>query len=515
MAGVRRKMRNRVVESERMWLWSIVIMGGMLRLYGLGFQSLWLDEGLQYYVAVNNSIVELFAQIRSFHPPLSFLINHLFLRIQESEVFLRLPSALFGIASLPVFYILARDLTAKHVALTSTLILAFSPFHVWYSQEGRMYAQVLFFSLLSSVVLLRALRHGGIKWWAVYVVVSTAGMYTQIFMLLALLAQVFWVLLYQRDRLVVHLANGAVIFTLFLPWVIFLPWVQRFFENLIAQPGGVGAAAGSRIAFRAGFSWESIPYTFFAYASGFSWGPTVAELHENRSFAFLVQFAPEVLFAAAVVGMALLTGVSALYKLSGARLANFSVIGLSIPIFGSMLYALAPRATYNVRYSMVAFPYFCIIVGAGLTHVFLNYKSAGVILSLGIVALFSMSLVNYFSDSRYAKEDIRSAVAFWRAQSRAEPLLSYQSYPVVSVYLRNSEKERHSALSRNVVSDINLFLSNTQTPFVYVLLARDWRKIKESAIREVYDIQYERSYPGVKMLKISNPQSAREAAGSL
>ena len=129
-------------------------LGGFLRLYRLDFQSLWVDEGLQYFVANNNGLGEIFSQARSFHPPLSFLINHVFLQIGESDFFFRLPSAIFGIATLPVFYILARELTSSRVALVSTFVLAVSPFHIWYSQEGRMYAQLLFFSVLSSVVLL-------------------------------------------------------------------------------------------------------------------------------------------------------------------------------------------------------------------------------------------------------------------------------------------------------------------------------------------------------------------------
>src|SRR5215813_9110003 len=82
-----------VPESKATWLWLIITVGGILRLYSLGFQSLWYDEGIQYYVATQNSISELFHQTLSFHPPLSFMINHLFLLIGESDFFLRLPSA--------------------------------------------------------------------------------------------------------------------------------------------------------------------------------------------------------------------------------------------------------------------------------------------------------------------------------------------------------------------------------------------------------------------------------------
>jgi uncharacterized membrane protein len=483
-------------------MWFIVIVGGILRLYRLDFQSLWLDEGLQYYVAINNSIGDAFRPIRSFHPPLSFLINHAFFQIGDSEFFLRLPSALFGIASLPVLYILTTELTSRRVALFSTIVLAISPFHIWYSQEGRMYSQMLFLSLFSSVLLLYAMKRGGARWWVYYVLVSAAGMFTHVFMALALLTQFLWVLLYHRDRLIAHMASGAVVFVLFLPWMLLLPWIHRFLDRVSEHGLGGGAPVGSQAAFRAGFLWESIPYTFFAYSSGFSIGPTVAELHENRSLAFILQFAPEICLVAVVFGALLLVGFCALYKLFGVRPAIFCLLGLSLPIFGALLYALAPRATYNVRYTVVGFPYFCIFLGAGLAYMFQKYRPAGVALSLSILAISSMSLANHFFNPRYAKEDIRAAVAFWRSDSKIEPLLSYRSRQVLSAYLRESEKQRHSPIFDDVVSEINLFFSKTEAPSIYILLARDWRQLKEMAIRSAYRIENEQSYPGVKILRV-------------
>jgi 4-amino-4-deoxy-L-arabinose transferase-like glycosyltransferase len=509
-------MRGRVLESERVWLWSIVIVGAFLRLYRLDYQSLWLDEGLQYYVATNNGISEiLFSQIRSFHPPLSFLINHALLQIGESEFFLRLPSALFGIVTLPVFYILARELTSGRVALLSTLLLAVSPFHIWYSQEGRMYSEVLFFSLLSSVLLLEAVKRREARWWVYYALVSAVGMYTQVFMVLALLAQFFWVLLYHRDRLIAHTASGVTIFVLFLPWIIFLPWVRRFLDRVSGHGLGAGAPVGSQAAFRAGFSWESIPYTFFSYSSGFSIGPTVAELHENRSLGFILQFVPEILLVTVIFGPLLLLGVPAVYKLFGAKFISFCLLGFSIPIFAALLYALVPRATYNVRYTVVGFPHFCIFLGTGLTYIFQKSRPVGVAFLLGILAISSASLANHYFNPRYAKEDIRSAVVFWRSVSRAEPLLSYQSYPVVSVYLREAEKERHSLVTGDVVSKVNLFFSKTEAPSIYILLARDWRNLQENSIRDAFSVDLEKSFQGVKILKISNSRKAHDSAGVL
>jgi uncharacterized membrane protein len=497
-------MRDRVLNAESIWLWSVLTLGGVLRFYRLDFQSLWYDEGLQYYVVSNNSLGELLSQTRSFHPPLSFLTNYAFLLFGQSEFFLRLPSALFGFASLPVFYILTQELTSKRVALVSTFVLAVSPFHVWYSQDGRMYSQLLFFSLLSSVLLLESIRRSELRWWAYYVLVSAAGIYTHIFMLLILVAQFIWVIVHQRRRAMAHATSGATVFILFLPWIILLPWVQGFFRSIAEHGLGSGAKPAAAVAFRAGFSWESIPYTFFAYSSGFSLGPTVAELHENRSLGFILQFAPEVFFVSVIFGPLIIVGIYALYREFGAQTASFCLLSIFIPILGTLLYSLAPWAAYNVRYTIVAFPCFCIFVGAGLTLLSEKRQLLGATFTLGVALVIGTSLANHFFNPRYHKEDVRSAVAFWRSESNAVPILSYQSYPVVFAYLYDSERERHVGLGRDVVSNMKAFFSKSEVPAVYVLLSRDWKGLKENALKRAYPIELEKTFPGVKLLKISN-----------
>jgi hypothetical protein len=177
-------------------------------------------------------------------------------------------------------------------------------------------------------------------------------------------------------------------------------------------------------------------------------------------------------------------------------------LALGLPILATLLYALAAWGTYNVRYTVVGFPYFCIFLGTGLTYLLQKYKPAGVALFLVIVIVSSISLGNYFFNPRYAKEDVRSAVAFWRTDATVGPLLSFRSYPVVSVYLRKSEKERHSSLGGDTTGDISLLFSKTQAPAIYILLARDWRQLKEKAIRSAYRVENEQSYPGVKILRV-------------
>jgi len=498
------------VKREDILLWLIVILAVMVRLYRLDFQSLWYDEGLQYVVSTTNSPRGMLGKISSFHPPLSFLINHYFLQIGSSDFFLRLPSALFGIGSLPLCYILAKQLTSKRVAVFTIFVLAISPLHIWYSQEGRMYSQLIFLMLLSSVVLLKALQPLKLRWWALYVLVVTAGMYTHVFMALAVIVQVLWVLMYQRRHLLTVSAIVAAVAILFLPWVLLLPWVNWFIHSISA--GSIGAA--SSWGGRAGFSWGALPYTFFVYSAGFSIGPTVAELHADRSLGFILQFLPVVLLVGAIFGTVLATGIFAMYKHFEMKSLVLCLLGLGVPLLAVLAYSLTAKGTFNVRYTLVAFPYFCIFMGTGLDFLSRNSKLAGTVAVLGVLGISFASIHNHFTNPRYAKEDVRSAVKFWKVISEDEPLISFRGKHTTNRYLDKSDRRRHFPIgSKSVVSAINRIMSEHSISSAYVLLSRDWNQRREKAIRNAFTIESEKAFPGVKVFRIVRYQ--REKSVSL
>jgi uncharacterized membrane protein len=496
--------RASVFKSEGFWLALIFGVGASLRLYGLEFQSLWQDEGLQYYVATQNSIGELLQQTRSFHPPLSFIVNHLFLLLGDSDFLLRLPSALCGIASLPMLYILARDLTSKQAAVFAVFVLALSPFHIWYSQEGRMYSQLLFLSLLSSALLLQALRRGEVSWWIYYVLVSAAGMYTHVFMALALAAQFLWVALYYRRHLLAIIAGGFAVALLFLPWALLLPWVTGFVHNVSAHGLVLGLASDGR----AGFTWATVPYTLFVYAAGFSLGPSVAELHADKSLQFILSFMPSIMVVMSVSVVLLGIGIWAINKCFGARATMFCLLGLFVPLVGTALYSLTPHATFNVRYTVTAFPYFCLLVGTAVASLAHANKTFGALAMVVLIGISAASLYNHFTNPRYAKEDVRSAVAFWQQAGDKEPLLAMDSIYPAQRYVGAPEAKRFFLVGgEDIVPRIEQVLLSQNTSSAYVVLARDWDKGRETAIRNAFVSTQERAYPGVKIFRISRPRT--------
>ena len=404
--------------NEKNWLWLILGVGVLVRLYRLDSQSLWADEGLQYFIASAESFNEVFGRLfRTFHPPLSYLIHHVFLQINDTAFFLRLPSALFGVASMPLVYVLARHLVSRPAAVLTLVVFSVSPFHTWYSQDGRMYAQLLFLSLLSTYCLLRALEKDKSHWWGAYILAVVAGMYTHVFMGLAVSAQGLWILLCHRRRLWAYCILGGVVTILCLPLVF--QWGGLFFTSAEKTLAGVEVPFEKR----GGFSWLALPYTFFVYSAGFSLGPSVAELHEERSVQYLVQFLPIIVLVGSIYGVLLVLGVVALRRQIGTESLALCLLGLVAPLLGVTILSLMTRFPFNPRYTIVAFPYFCLLAGGALAFLWQKNRWAGIVTLCAVLGVSTASLANLFFNPYYAKEDVRSAVALWRTLSKHELLI--------------------------------------------------------------------------------------------
>ena len=130
----------------------LTLAGGCLRLFHLGTKSLWLDEGAT--VTLARMAWPHFAQLwwygeASFQGAF-FLLMRGWMHLGQSEAWVRLPAAIFGIASIPLIYLVARKLVGLRAALASAAILAFSPTHVYYSQEARSYTMTILLLLVST-----------------------------------------------------------------------------------------------------------------------------------------------------------------------------------------------------------------------------------------------------------------------------------------------------------------------------------------------------------------------------
>ncbi|MEM7347343.1 MAG: glycosyltransferase family 39 protein [Chloroflexota bacterium] len=170
----------------------------------LGAQSLWRDEvdAIRFSSWPLKQLLEgLF--LDGHNGPLFFL----FLRgwrtlMGDSEFSLRYPSLFFGVLIVGLGASLARQLQlGRRAEILIALLLATSPYLIWYSQEAKMYTMLLVFVTLAFVAYLKALHstHSSGIWWIVFVVATSLSFYTHILSPLMLFVYGFVALLYRFE----------------------------------------------------------------------------------------------------------------------------------------------------------------------------------------------------------------------------------------------------------------------------------------------------------------------------
>jgi len=165
----------------------IVALGFGLRLYRLDAQSFWYDEAYSASVANGTPVQIFFNHFSDVHPPLYYLVLHLWQMIDDSDFTLRLLSAMLGTAGIAALYALGKATFDQKVGLAAAAITCLAPYTVFYGQEARMYSLLL---LLSSMLLLsydRMLRTGSTRWWLAYTACAILSVYVQYISALLLL----------------------------------------------------------------------------------------------------------------------------------------------------------------------------------------------------------------------------------------------------------------------------------------------------------------------------------------
>ncbi len=184
-------MRRLSLTSTRAWLLVITLASFALRVYTLGAQSLWYDEGVTAAIA-QRGLAELTRwTANDIQPPLYYYVVSAWGRLAGwSEWSLRFPSAFFGTLAIPLMAALAYALTRrKQAAVLAAALAAIHPLLVYYSQEARMYAMLIALCILLGVIVVRLERQSHtLLLLVLYIIVAASAVYTHYFAFFVLAA---------------------------------------------------------------------------------------------------------------------------------------------------------------------------------------------------------------------------------------------------------------------------------------------------------------------------------------
>lgn len=167
---------------------AFTIAGFFLRFYNISYNSIWLDEAATLDFA-KHSIIEIWGITAGgeFNPPLFHWIEHLMLVFGHSEFVLRFVPAFLGAFTVPLFYWVGKEIIDSNVGIIAAAILAFSPFHIFYSQDARAYTTVLFFFTLALIFYVKALRRPKRYYWVLFGLFSALAFWTHFYVFIPIL----------------------------------------------------------------------------------------------------------------------------------------------------------------------------------------------------------------------------------------------------------------------------------------------------------------------------------------
>jgi len=402
----------RLEALSRCLVLAAIIVAFALRIYRLDYQSLWEDE-IHSVLRGNMSLADMLQDVLQTqnHVPLYFAMMHYWQQFTgDREFAVRFFSLFWGVLSVAAIFRLGITFGRRSAGLIGALLLAISPFHVWYSQEARMYTMVTFFMLGANYFFVKVLRGDSLREWFGYAVCTLLAIYTHYFACLIPLSHFLFLFL-----------NRRALKTVLLKWLIwmgaiasaYLPWIVTV---ILARAHG---AHGPNIGWIAPIRWMDPLLTLYVFGLGATADPRFT-----------------------------LNYLSALTLLSVLSLAIFQILrGNKLELEGQMLvhWLLTPLllisiiscgvamqhhfSLYMDRYLIIISPAFLILVAYGLSSLARWHRGLAMVASAIMLISITLSLHNLYFSPEYHREDWRGASVYLRKQGRPNDVLIVSSDP--------------------------------------------------------------------------------------
>ncbi len=374
--------------------WAVIALlglGAVLRLAALDLHSLWLDEATSLQFARHATRGCLMAEVNN--PPLFRLLLHGWIRLGpvDSDAWLRLLPALFGVLTCVAFWPLARRVLERRTALVALALLVCNPYHLLFSQEVRAYSLLILLAVLALLLHLRTLeRPRAWTWGLAYCAVLVAGLHTHYqFAWIALVLGVHRLVVLRRRSLG---EVAALMAPLLVAALLFLPWLVTFLGRVASQQRGYTTDLLGRVA--------SLPFMLLLGESA-----VVRQYplpHREVVLAHLWLVIP---FAVAVAPL-LYWGVRSLWRKRPAGRLLLAV-GAVPMVALALLFGVLPL--FTARYLAFLIPLTCLVVAAAGE----GGRRWPVRVALGVIlSLQVLSLVRYHADPAFGREDWRGAAQY-------------------------------------------------------------------------------------------------------
>ncbi len=287
-------------------------------------------------------------------PPLYYaLLGGLMKLFGESDFVLRLPSALFGAAAIPIVFAFGRALFGHRAGWIAALLLSVHPLHVFYSREARVYPLLLCLTLLTLLALWRALGSDSTRAWVLFGTALVAVCYSHFYGLFLAAAAGLAILFWSRDGRARRRGASAVA----LAMLAFAPYLLMTMPHLKAS----GAAWSIDTFYRDHPEEKRLGRVFEAQLIGADYHPYLRQLDRPPT--------PEPLRVTSLLAQLALLAAALRFAVARGRLRElgFLAVGWLVPILVPWTITMSGRAIFHAgRHDVYVLGGLCVLLAAGL-----------------------------------------------------------------------------------------------------------------------------------------------------
>jgi len=406
LAAISAEARSQVWHNQsrlRLLTLAGLLLGFALRLYRLGSESLWYDETVSVALAQKSIPALIRHTAGDIHPPGYYILLHFWQMLTHPtpafglEFLYAWPSLCCGLLIVALVLALGRKLYTPHLGVVALWLAAINPYHIWYSQEVRMYTLGALLGLLCLWSLLQWWRATAgiaqrVGWLLVYVIAGATGLYTLYYFLFAFatlngIALVLWLGQRRPDRLRLLLQWLTTQLAVLLLW---LPWLSVFWRQATEPPVPPWR-----------MPWESS-------------AQFIATLAESASALMNGQSTPAPLaWYWLLPFLAILTIAYFYYTNQNSQLPAYGIVATYVLVPMGALYAITWWITplYHVRYLFTYAPPLLILLAAAIFAIGKHQRSVAGAIMLALLVLNGWSLYRFWFTPVFQTDDQRAAVA--------------------------------------------------------------------------------------------------------
>lgn len=224
-----------LTQGQRIALAAVLLLGLVLRLYGIHEESAWGDEALTTWCYPAESFASCMECVfgeddRLKIAPVYYLVQWAWSVVAGGSLLaLRMLSVCSGLATLLLVFHLGRRLFSVQAGLWAALLQALSLYMIYFDQEVRFYAFMLFLSAASCALFIDLERRTW-KGWILYLALNTAILFTHSFAVFLFMAQGIALLITHERKVRLWFGWGVAHVAIALLLVGWVAWLHYDFD---------------------------------------------------------------------------------------------------------------------------------------------------------------------------------------------------------------------------------------------------------------------------------------------